>query len=61
MTSRISSPDLEKPKGQLLYVYTMKAHWAHLRRGKNDIFRELTRKFRKYTRNFREFTRNFRE
>ena len=34
-----------------------KAYWAHFRREKNYIFRELTRNFRELTRNFREIMR----
>ena len=62
---------IPKCKGSLTYEDCTKAYWAHFRREKNYIFRELTRNFResnakpfpnkrvtfvKVTRNFRELT-----
>ena len=38
----------------LFHAPCTKAYWAHFRREKNYIFRELTRNFREKTRNFRE-------
>ena len=38
---------------KITHFYT-KAYWAHFRKEKNYIFRELTRNFREFKRNFRE-------